>query len=131
LFVTFPPYYSAWGAHLYDHVRLPLCRLMMSPGVLHGGGERAARDAEQARGGSDASGRARDRAREAIAFFETQLNRMSVRRFAALARSEPLLRLRRLVCVPLKFRALRALTSLPLIRELFTGLVVAELERVS
>lgn len=53
------------------------------------------------------------------------------RRSLAPARAEPLLRLRRPGCVPLTFRALRALTSLPPLRESFAGLVVAELGRGS
>ncbi len=64
-------------------------------------------------------------------FFETQLNRMSVRRFVALVRAEPRLRLARLACVPLEFPLLRPLTAVPLLREWFTGLVVAELERAA
>jgi SAM-dependent methyltransferase len=131
LYVTFPPYYSAWGAHLYDHVRIPWCQLLMPRAVLHGVVERAVADAERRAGGADAAERARARAREAIAFFETQLNRMSIRRFVALVRAEPRVRFRRLTCVPLKSRVLGVLTALPLVRELFTGLVVAELERVA
>jgi hypothetical protein len=55
---------------------------------------------------------------------------MSIGRFARLVQSEPRVRMKRLVCMPFKFRALRAFTALPGVRELLTALVVAELERV-
>lgn len=128
LYVTFPPYYSAWGAHLYDHVAIPWCQVVLPRRILYALVERAATEREAAAGGGADHGR--ERAREAIAFFETQLNRMTVGRFVRLVRAESRLRLVRLTCVPSKLFGLSLLTGVPGLRELATGLAVAELERV-
>jgi SAM-dependent methyltransferase len=129
-FVTFPPYRSANGAHLYDYVRLPWCQVLLSRRALQSVVERAVLEEERGRGGEDVNGRAARIAREQLEFFDHALNGMTIGRFLNLVRSEPRLRLRRLRCVPPKLRWLEPVASLPFVREYLTGLAVAELERV-
>ena len=130
LFVTFPPYWSANGAHLYDYVRLPWCQVLLPSRALRVVVERAVLEEETLRGGEGVAARAAQIAREQLDFFEHALNGMTIARFLSLVRAEPRLRLRRLRCVPPKVRALQPLASLPVLREYLTGLAVAELEAV-
>jgi len=130
VFVTFPPYRSANGAHLYDYVRLPWCQVFLSRRALGTVVERAVLEEERGRGGDDVDGRAARIAREQLEFFDTALNEMTIARFLELVRLEPRLRVRRLRCVPPKVRWLEPIASLPFMREYLTGLAVAELERV-
>ena len=130
LFVTFPPYRSPNGAHLYDYVRLPWCQVLLSRRALRSLVERAVLEEERERGGEDVEARAARIAREQYEFFEQALNGMTIARFLRLVRSEPRLGLRRLRCVPPKLRWLEPIASLPFAREYLTGLAVAELERV-
>jgi len=130
LYLTFPPYRSPHGAHLYDYVRLPWCQVLLSRRALTVVVERAVLEAERERGGVDVEGRARRVAREQLDFFEHDLNRLTVGGFLELLRGERRLRALRLRFEPPKFRWLRPVVRLPGLREYLTGLVVAELERV-
>lgn len=130
LYVTFPPYRSPHGAHLYDYVRLPWCQVLLSRRALAEVVRRAVLEAERERGGEDVEERARRIAREQLDFFEHALNGLTVKRFLATVAAEPRVRMRRLRFEPPKFRWLRPLAALPVLREYLTGLVVAELERV-
>lgn len=124
MFVTFPPFFSARGAHLYDYVRVPWCQVVLSRRALGALVERAVRDEVP----DPAAARAV--AAEQLAFYDGALNRMTVGRFLALVRAEPRLRLERLRCVPPRFGWLGGLAAVPGLRELLAGLVAAELERV-
>jgi len=126
LFVTFPPFRSAHGAHLYDYVRLPWCQVLLSRRALGAVVERAVLEAEGERG----EARARSIAREQLAFYDTALNRMTVARFLSMVAAERRLKLLRFRCEPPKFRWLRPVAALPGIRELLAAMVAAELERV-
>jgi SAM-dependent methyltransferase len=123
LFITFPPFFSPWGAHLYDAVRLPWCQVFLSRPALGRLVERAVAERE-----TDPD-RARRVAAEQLEFFDHALNRMTVGRFLRLVRDEPRLRLVSLRCEPPRFRWLRPIAGLPGARELLAGLVAAELER--
>lgn len=123
MFVTFPPFGSAHGAHLYDYVRLPWCQLVLSRRAL---GALVARAVEEAEGAE----RAPAIAAEQMAFYDHALNRMTIGRFLALVAAEPRLRLKSLRCEPPRFRWLRGVAALPGIREVLASLAAAELERV-
>lgn len=128
LLVTFPPFLSANGAHLYDYVRIPWCQVVLSRKALGALVERAVLEAEAPAGGDPS--RARAIAAEQLTFYDRALNRMTVARFVALARAERRLRLVRLRCEPPRFRWLRFAAGLPGLREVMATLVAAELERV-
>lgn len=130
VFLSFPPYRSAHGAHLYDYVRLPWCQVLLPRSVLREVVEGAVREAERVRGGAGAEERAAAIAAEQWTFFERALNGLTVGRFLALVRGEPRLRLARLRLEPPKFGWLRPLAALPVLREYLAALAVAELERV-
>lgn len=124
LLVTFPPFLSPNGAHLYDYVRIPWCQVMLSRRALGALVERAVRDAE-----ADGE-RARRVAAEQMAFYDHALNRMTIARFLSLVGAEPRLRLVWMRCEPPRFRWLRPVAALPGVRELLAAMVAAELERV-
>ena len=62
--------------------------------------------------------------------FDTELNRMSVRRFYKIIRKHPELKVSFEQLKPVKYNFLKVLTMVPLVRELFTGTVVCRMERV-
>lgn len=123
LFVTFPPFLSAHGAHLYDYVRLPWCQVLLGRAALGRLVERAVREAE----GEE---RAAAIAAEQLAFYDHALNRLTVGGFLRMVANEPRLRLRALRCEPPRFGWLRPVAGLPGLRELLAAMVSAELERV-
>ena len=129
LFITFPPYGSAHGAHLYDYIGLPWCQLLLPRRALYATLERSIRETEHQLGHDD-DARVQRIKREQIEFFEHALNRITVGRFVRMVRAEPRVQIRRLRCVPPKLKWLEPLASLPGLREVLAGLVVAELERI-
>jgi SAM-dependent methyltransferase len=130
LYITFPPYRSPWGAHLYDYVKIPWCQLLLPRALLYRTLERAVLESESAAGGEGVEHRAAARYRAARDFFEHGLNGITIARFLAMVRAETRVRPVRIVLEPPRFSWLRPLTRLPALRELLTALVVAELERV-
>lgn len=130
LYLYFTPYRSPLGSHLYDHVKIPWCQLLLSRRLLYATLARAVRDAERARGGDDADQRAVLRTRDIIHYFETCVNGITVRRFHALLRAQPALVARRVHYTVPKFRFLQPLLTLAPAREYLAGLVFADLERV-
>jgi SAM-dependent methyltransferase len=130
LFLYFTPYKSPLGSHLYDHVKIPWCQLLLSRRLLYGTLARAVQDEERARGGSDIEARAAQRTREIIAYFEGNVNRITVRRFQEILRAEPSLAARRVHYTVPRFHFLQPLLAWPLAREFLAGLVFADLERV-
>lgn len=129
LCLYFTPWRSPLGSHLYDHVKIPWCNIVLSRPLLYATLERAVRDEERARGGSDAEARAAERYREIVHYYENDVNGITVRRFAEIVAHEPALRARRIHYEPPKFKFLRPLLRLPPLREYLAGLVFAELER--
>jgi ubiquinone/menaquinone biosynthesis C-methylase UbiE len=130
LVVIFGPFGSPLGSHLYDTIFMPWCHVLFSRDTLAEAvreiaGELAnGLDAEQA----DAELRKAD---EKVAYFERDLNRMSLHRFRRLLRGERRLRVRSWKkWTPPKLRALTPLLALPGLDEYLTGLLVVAAERV-
>jgi SAM-dependent methyltransferase len=130
LCLYFTPYRSPLGSHLYDHVKIPWCQIVLPRPILYATLERAVRDEERARGGGDADLRAGERFREIVRYFENDVNGITVRRFHDILNAEGTLRARRIHYEPPKFKFLRPLLRVPPAREYLAGLVFADLERV-
>ncbi|MFQ5601301.1 MAG: class I SAM-dependent methyltransferase [Candidatus Krumholzibacteriia bacterium] len=130
LYIYFTPYRSPLGSHLYDHVKIPWCQIVLPRKVLYATLERAVLDEERAKGGDDADARAERRYREIVEYFENCVNGITVGRFHEILAAEPTLRPRKIHYVVPKFGFLRPLTHVPGLREYFAGLVFADLERV-
>ena len=130
LYLYFTPYRSPLGSHLYDHVRIPWCQLLLSRRLLYATLEREVRDAERARGGADVDVRAAQRFREIVHYFEHNVNGITIRRFHDVLAAERTLRRRDVHYVVPKFGFLQPLVHVPPLREYLTGLVFADLERV-
>lgn len=130
LYLYFTPYRSPLGSHLYDHVKIPYCQLLLSRRLLYATLARAVRDEERGRGGADADARAARRTREIVHYFENCVNGMTVRRFHALLHAQPAFVVRDLHYTVPKFRFLQPLLAFPPAREYLAGLVFADLERV-
>src|SRR4029077_4551692 len=81
LYLTFPPYYSPHGAHLYDYVGLPWCQLLLPRRVLYATIERSIREVEQEQGRAADEARVQRIRHEQIDFFEKALNQLTVGRF--------------------------------------------------
>lgn len=131
LCLYFTPWRSPLGSHLYDHVKIPWCQLLLPRPLLYATLARAVRDEERQQGGADADARAAVRTAEIVRYFENDVNGITVRRFAAILAATPALRPRRIHFEPPKFKFLRPLLRLPTpLREVLAGLVFADLERV-
>jgi SAM-dependent methyltransferase len=130
LCLYFTPYRSPLGSHLYDHVKIPWCHLVLPRPLLYATLGRAVRDEERAKGGGDADARAAERAREIVRYFENDLNGITVRRFGSILAAERRLRVHHIHYEPPKFKFLRPLLSIPPLREYLAGLVFADLERI-
>ncbi len=125
IWVFFTPHFSPLGSHLYDYVHTPWCHLLFTRAQLRGAiGKVLAR-----RGVSP--GEREVELTEIMRSYDEDLNHMSIGRFLGIVRRNRGLRIDSLELRPAKFRFLRPLTRIPLVRELFTGVVVCRLERVS
>lgn len=130
LYLYFTPYRSPLGSHLYDHVRIPWCQLLLSQRLLYATLERAVLEEERQRDSLGAEERAIQRTREIVHYFETKVNGITVRRFQEILRAETRFRPRRIHYRVPKFRFLQPLLHVPPLREYLAGLVFADLERV-
>jgi SAM-dependent methyltransferase len=130
LYLYFTPYRSPLGSHLYDHIRIPWCQLLLPRRLLYALLAREVRDAERARGGADAERRAEEISREIVRYFESCVNGITIRRFQEILAGESALRRRDVHYVVPKFGFLRPLLGVPALREYFAGLVFADLERI-
>lgn len=130
LCLYFTPYRSPLGSHLYDHVKIPWCQVVLPRPLLYATLERTLRDEERARGGADADARAAERYRETVRYFEQDVNGITVRRFGEIVAATPGLRPRRVHYEPPKYKFLRPLLRVPPLREYLAGLVFADLERL-
>src|SRR5262245_38738892 len=81
LCLYFTPYRSPLGSHLYDHVKIPWCNVLLPRPLLYATLERAVRDEERAAGGADAEARAEARCQEIVRYFENDVNGITVGRF--------------------------------------------------
>lgn len=130
LYLYFTPYRSPLGSHLYDHVRIPWCQLVLSRRLLYATLARAVLDEERQRQVQGAEERAAERTGEIVRYFETEVNGITVNRFHELLDAESLFRPHRVHYTTPKFRFLQPLLRLPPLREYLTGLVFADLERL-
>jgi ubiquinone/menaquinone biosynthesis C-methylase UbiE len=129
LYLYFTPWRSPLGSHLYDHVKIPWCQLLLPKPLLYSTLESAVRDEERQRGGADAEARASSRYREIVDYYENCVNHITVRRFHEIVAAEPAFRCLDVHYVVPKFRFLQPLLRLPGLREYLSGLVFADLER--
>ncbi len=125
VFISFPPYFSPWGAHLTDWIYFPWCQVLFSEQALLN----AARAIEET-GRVHASLPDFARVDLAGAAELPHVNKLTVREFERILQASPLEVLRktyRPVGVQ-KARVLRPilslLTKIPLLREAFTSSVV-------
>jgi ubiquinone/menaquinone biosynthesis C-methylase UbiE len=125
IWIFFTPHYSPLGSHLYDYIHTPWCHLLFTRAQL----SRAIRAvlAQRMPGQPDAAIDAR--AREVMESYDRDLNHMSIGRFLRIVGSVRGLHVSKLELRPAKFAALRPLTRVPGLRELFCGFVVCRLER--
>lgn len=130
LVVIFGPFGSPLGSHLYDTIFVPWCHVLFPRKVL----AEAIREIARRRSSADSSSTSEETAHwadEKISYFDRELNRMTLRRFRRIVREEPSLVLRSWKkWTPPKLRGASALTIIPGLDELLTGLVVMVAERV-
>ncbi|MEE9270423.1 MAG: class I SAM-dependent methyltransferase [Candidatus Krumholzibacteria bacterium] len=127
IWLFFTPHFSPLGSHLYDYIYTPWCHLVFRRRDLRSA---IARILER---------RHPDRSKRAIESdmvrimdsFDRDLNHMSIRRFFRIVRSFPELAVSFTELKPAKYRFLKVMTGIPLVREFFTGTVVCRLERRS
>jgi ubiquinone/menaquinone biosynthesis C-methylase UbiE len=125
VWVFFTPHFSPLGSHLYDYIYTPWCHLLFTRSQI----ERAIRRVLSDRMAGAGQGEIDERLREIMRSYDEDLNHMSVRRFLRMLRGMPSLAVTYLELRPAKFRALKPLTRVPMVRELITGFVVCRLER--
>jgi ubiquinone/menaquinone biosynthesis C-methylase UbiE len=129
LAAVFGPWGSPLGSHLYDRIFLPWCHVLFPRDALAEAlRELAARRARTLAPNAAAAELAA--AESQIRYFDEDINRMTLRRFAGLLRAEP--RLRILAWrkqTPRKLRALKPLLGLPGLDEFLTGLLLVVVER--
>ncbi len=130
LYLYFTPWRSPLGSHLYDHVKIPWCHVLLPRSILYGTLQRCVLEEEQACGGEDWTQRAQERFEEIVRYYENDINGITVQRFHKIVGAEPLLQARSIEYVVPRFAFLKPLTAVPVLREYFTGLVFADLQRV-
>lgn len=125
VWIFFTPHYSPLGSHLYDYLYAPWCHLLFRRSDLEAAIAEVLRDRHPEWSGVEVE----RKTRAVMHSYDTELNRMSVRRFrrmvSGLRDFEVTFEERK----PAKFGWLKPLTRLPYARELFTGTVVCRLER--
>jgi ubiquinone/menaquinone biosynthesis C-methylase UbiE len=126
IWIFFTPYYSPLGSHLYDFIYTPWCNIILSRSQM----EAAIRRVVSARMTEAPAGDVDREVNRIMDFYDHGLNRMSIRRFQRTLRDFPGLRVTHREFKPAKFPFLSWLTSLPLVRELFTGQAVYRLQRI-
>jgi len=130
LYLYFTPWRSPLGSHLYDHVKIPWCNVVLPRRLLYGTLERSVLEAEQRQGGDDVAQRAQARYREIVRYYENDINGITVQRFHDIVDAEARMQACRITYVVPKFGFLKPLTAVPWLREYFAGLVFADLQRV-
>jgi SAM-dependent methyltransferase len=121
LFLFFTPWRSPLGSHLYDYIRMPWCHLLLPERII----EEALRIVLQKRGEQYPA----ERASVLMGEYRTELNRITIGRYRRIVGGRRELETVFERLLPPKFKALRILTTLPIIGEYFTGTVVALLRK--
>jgi len=129
LYLYFTPWRSPLGSHLYDHVKIPWCNVLLPRSILYGTLHRSVLEEELARSGEKATQLAQERYDEIIRYYENDINGITVRRFHEIVDAEPALQARSIEYVVPRFAFLHPLTAVPVLREYFAGLVFADLQR--
>lgn len=125
VWVFFTPHFSPLGSHLYDYLYTPWCHLLFRREDIEGAVGEVLR-----RRFPEWTPEEVDRKRaDIMRSYDTELNRMSIRRFKRMVARIPDLEVVYEELRPAKFRSLRFLTRIPLLRELFTGTVVCRMTR--
>jgi ubiquinone/menaquinone biosynthesis C-methylase UbiE len=125
IWVFFTPHFSPLGSHLYDYIFTPWCHLVFRRRDLEG----AVGEILRRRYPEWPTGEVARKTGEVMRSYDTELNHMSIRRFRRMASRLQGFDVTYEELKPAKYRALRFLTGLPFVRELFTGTVVCRLER--
>ena len=115
LFLSFTPWRSPLGSHLYDYIRTPWCNLLFSECLI----EELLRLTLAGRG-EDPEG-----ASQLMYEYRTELNRITVRRYRKIIRDHQELDTVFEYRFPPKYKILAPLVHVPFLGELFTGTVVA------
>jgi ubiquinone/menaquinone biosynthesis C-methylase UbiE len=129
LYLYFTPWRSPLGSHLYDHVKIPWCNVVLPRSILYGTLHRSVLEEELARSGEAATELAQERYEEIIRYYENDINGITVRRFHEIVDAESQLQARSIEYVVPRFAFLHPLTAVPALREYFAGLVFADLQR--
>jgi ubiquinone/menaquinone biosynthesis C-methylase UbiE len=129
LVAVFGPFGSPLGSHLYDVIFVPWCHVIFSRNSL----AEAVREIARRRAaflGPDNRADELKKAEDQIVYYDSELNHMTLRRFAQIVRAEPGLRLLAWNrWTPPKLRRLSYLLRVPGLDELLTGLLVMVAER--
>ena len=125
IWVFFTPHFSPLGSHLYDYIYIPWCHLLFRRGVLESGIREVLATREPERPAQDIE----EEVRVTMEWLDSDLNRMSIRRFFRIVRRFSELAPTFTELKPAKYRSLKLLTGVPFVRELFTGTVICRLER--
>lgn len=125
VWIFFTPHFSPLGSHLYDYLYTPWCHLLFR----RSGIESAVGVVLRRRFPEWSSAEVERKREEIMRSYDTDLNHMSVRRFRRMASRLRDLEVAYEELKPAKYRRLRFLTRLPVLREVFTGTVVCRLSR--
>ena len=129
LAAVFGPWGSPLGSHLYDRIFIPWCHTIFSRDTLAEALRELAR--RRARGLPTPAAEAElAQAEQQIRYFDHDINRMTLARFARLLRGEPRLVVRAWQAhTPRKLQGLKPLMALPGLDEYLTGILVVVAER--
>jgi ubiquinone/menaquinone biosynthesis C-methylase UbiE len=121
IFLSFTPWRSPFGSHLYDYIRTPWCHLLFTERLL----KEILRVVVSRRGEQNpeqAAGRLMEK-------YHVQLNRITVFRYRCIVSGIHSLETVLEKLVPPKYTFLSPLTRLPVLGEFFTGTVVGVLRK--
>jgi SAM-dependent methyltransferase len=121
VFLFFTPWGSPLASHLYDHIHTPWCHLIYSEGMLR----QLLELSLSRRGEADPEGEAARMIEE----YRTSNNRIDVAGYRRILDDVPALEVVFEELKPPRFGALRPLTAVPVLGELFTGTVASVLRK--
>ena len=127
IWLFFTPHYSPLGSHLYDYVYTPWCHLMFRRQSLKG----AIRKVLRTREPECETAEIERKLGQIMTSYDNDLNHMSIGWFKRIIGNHPELKVVYEEFKPAKFTALKPLTRIPYVRELVTGTVICQLERVT
>jgi SAM-dependent methyltransferase len=129
LAALFGPFGSPLGSHLYEKIYVPWCHVLFPRDALAEALREIARRRAARLAAADAAAEMAH-AEEQVRYYDEDVNRMSLARFARLVRAEPRLRIRAWQKhTPDKLRALSPLLGVPGLDEWLTGILVLVAEK--